>query len=221
MKGHSQHVDDEHHIHIYHDSNPEDQNTDIYPEHQPHHDEQHVVHVYHDENDLYDEHQLPATPYQHNLHEHHDSSQHPNSPPDGHSSDHFKTQYKHQHTSHQDQMGHSYIYEQHPTPEHSTSEHSAPEHYVVNEQRVGRHNVPKEYYLINQSKNPTARVSYSQHPIHRHTEHIQQHAIPHRKQFQYEIFDTATRKRKRHVVDDRWQSNTVSVGDKRIAGVSI
>lgn len=172
--------------------------------------------MYHDENDLHDEHQLSPTPYSHSLHEHDDHpSQHPNSPPVPHGSEDFSTQYQQQHhTSHQEQSGHNYIiHEQHPTPDKS-----APELYVVNEQRVGRHNDANEYYPINQSQNPTSRDSYRQHPIHRH---IQQHTSPHGKQHHYEHFERASRKRKRHAVDDHWQTNTISVGDKRIAGVSI
>lgn len=201
--GHSHHVDDEHHVHIYHDSSSDPQNADIYPEHQPHHEEQHVAHVYHDENDLNDEHQ----PY-------HDTPQHHNNSPGGHSSNDFSTQYHHQPTSssQQEPIGHNYIiHEQHSTP--------APEHYVAYEQRDARHNVPEQHYPISQSQNPTSRDSYRQHPIHRHIEHMKQ-TSPHGKHHQYEMFDTVSRKRKRHAVDDHWQFNTVSVGDKRIAGVS-
>lgn len=226
IAGHSQHAEDEHHVHIYHDSTPDHQNADIYPEHQTHNDEQQEVHVYHDQDDA---HQLSASPYpldhdiqshssSHSLHKPQDPPQHPESPPDGHSPNDFSAQYHHHTAPHQDQIGHNYIiHEQHSTPDHE----STPEHHIVYEQRDARHNFPKEHYPNRQSQNPISHDSYSQHPIHRHTKHIQQHTSPHGKQHQYEMFDTASRKRKRHAVDDHWQSNTVSVGDKRIAGVSI
>lgn len=208
MAGHSQHDDDEHHVHIYHDSISDHPDGDSYPEHQSHHDEQHVVHVYHNENDLHDGNQHP-----HSLHKPHEPNQHPNSPSNVYSSD--STQ--HQHASHQEPIGHNYIIHE----QHSTPPEYAPEHYIAYEQRDARHNVPKEHYHISQSQHPTSHDSYSQPPIHRHTDHIHQHTSPHGKQHQYEMFDTASRKRKRHAVDDGWQSNSVSKGDKLIAGVSI